>query len=161
MEGLSQERWEQLAEGNATQARKRVAADMLIRDTAGRVLLVDPTYKPYWDLPGGMAEANESPRLAAEREVREELGVEILAGSLLVLEWVPPRGPWDDLLAFVFDGGTVTEAAAMTLHVIDDEIRNFAFVTPEEARTLLRSDVAGRLTRALEASDTANYHENS
>jgi len=32
-----------LAEGNARQARKRVAADVLIRDRAGRVLLVDPT----------------------------------------------------------------------------------------------------------------------
>lgn len=42
-----------LAEGNATQARKRVAADVLIRDASGRVLLVNPTYKPGWDLPGG------------------------------------------------------------------------------------------------------------
>lgn len=39
-----------LAEGNATQARKRVAADVLLRDAAGRVLLVNPTYKPGWDL---------------------------------------------------------------------------------------------------------------
>ena len=63
-----------LAEGNARQARKRVAADVLIRDRAGRVLLVDPTYKPDWDLPGGMAEANEAPGAAAARELREELG---------------------------------------------------------------------------------------
>lgn len=41
-----------LAEGNARQARKRVAADVLIRDTAGRVLVVDPSYKEGWDLPG-------------------------------------------------------------------------------------------------------------
>jgi hypothetical protein len=32
-----------LAEGNATQARKRVSADVLLRDEAGRVLLVKPT----------------------------------------------------------------------------------------------------------------------
>lgn len=43
-----------LAEGNAKQARKRVAADVLLRDPSGRVLLVNPTYKPGWDLPGGM-----------------------------------------------------------------------------------------------------------
>jgi ADP-ribose pyrophosphatase YjhB (NUDIX family) len=48
-----------LAEGNARQARKRVAADVLFRDPEGRILLVDPTYKPDWDVPGGMAEANE------------------------------------------------------------------------------------------------------
>ncbi|MGX7828983.1 hypothetical protein ACTG9Q_28240 [Actinokineospora sp. 24-640] len=35
-------RFAYLAEGNAKQARKRVAADLLIRDEAGRVLLVNP-----------------------------------------------------------------------------------------------------------------------
>ena len=63
--------WEAyLAEGNAKQARKRVAADVLVRDTSERILLVDPSYKPDWDLPGGMAEANEPPsrRLSARFE---------------------------------------------------------------------------------------------
>ena len=49
-------RFAYLAEGNAKQARKRVAADLLIRDEAGHVLLVNPTYKDNWDLPGGMVE---------------------------------------------------------------------------------------------------------
>jgi hypothetical protein len=48
-----------LAEGNAKQARKRVSADAIVRDSSGRILLVDPIYKPDWDMPGGMAEANE------------------------------------------------------------------------------------------------------
>ena len=30
-----------------------MAACALFRDEDGRVLLVDPTYKPTWDLPGG------------------------------------------------------------------------------------------------------------
>ena len=61
--------WEAyLAEGNARQARKRVGADVILRDGAGRLLLVDPRYKPDWDLPGGMAEANEAPHEAARRE---------------------------------------------------------------------------------------------
>jgi len=34
-----------LAEGNRTQPRKRVSADVLFRDEAGRILLVDPRYK--------------------------------------------------------------------------------------------------------------------
>lgn len=53
-----------LAEGNATQARKRVSADVLLRDEEGRVLLVKPTYKPGWDLPGGMAEFVSPPEAA-------------------------------------------------------------------------------------------------
>lgn len=69
-----------LAEGNARQARKRVAADVLIRDQEDRVLLVDPTYKSSWDLPCGMVEANESPQTAAARELREELNLHIPIG---------------------------------------------------------------------------------
>ena len=71
------EAWQaHLAEGNRTQPRKRVGADVLFRDETGRILLVDPRYKPDWDLPGGMAEANEPPIEAAIREVREELDIE-------------------------------------------------------------------------------------
>jgi 8-oxo-dGTP diphosphatase len=65
-----------LAEGNARQARKRVSADALIRDQAGRVLLVNPGYKPGWDLPGGMAEANDAPADAVRRQLLEELGLD-------------------------------------------------------------------------------------
>jgi 8-oxo-dGTP diphosphatase len=65
-----------LAEGNAQQPRKRVSADAIIRDQAGRLLLVNPNYKPDWDLPGGMAEANEAPIDAVRRELREELGAD-------------------------------------------------------------------------------------
>ena len=66
-EGEGRARFEYLAEGNAKQARKRVASKVLIRDQSNRPLLVNPTYKEYWDIPGGMAEANESPRSAARR----------------------------------------------------------------------------------------------
>lgn len=58
-----------LAEGNAKQPRKRVGADVVFRDQQGRVLLVDPRYKPDWDLPGGMSDANEAPAETARREV--------------------------------------------------------------------------------------------
>jgi 8-oxo-dGTP diphosphatase len=99
-----------LAEGNRTQPRKRVSADVLFRDESGQILLVDPRYKPDWDLPGGMAEANEAPLDAARREVGEELGIEYAGGRLLAIDWVAPHGPWDDSLAFVFDGGILTGA---------------------------------------------------
>jgi 8-oxo-dGTP diphosphatase len=46
---------------------------VLFRDAAGRVLLVKPTYKNGWEIPGGYVDAGESPRAAAAREVKEEL----------------------------------------------------------------------------------------
>ncbi|MGH3757484.1 NUDIX domain-containing protein [Actinophytocola sp.] len=65
-------------------ARKRMAAGVLFRDKAGRVLLVEPSYKPNWEIPGGAVEADESPWDAAVRELGEELGWDRPLGRLLV-----------------------------------------------------------------------------
>jgi 8-oxo-dGTP diphosphatase len=54
-----------------------------------------------------MAEANEPPADALCRELREELGLDLQVGDLLCVDWVSPHGPWDDLLNFIFDGGTL------------------------------------------------------
>lgn len=140
-----------LAEGNATQPRKRVSADMLMFDAAGRFLLVDPSYKPDWDLPGGMAEANEPPHTAARREVKEELGLDAEPGRVLVVDWVAPHDPWDDEIAFVFDGGTLTEAQAGSLYPADGELQAFEFCTAGQARERLSPRRWRRTSAALEA----------
>lgn len=148
-------RWAYFAEGNAKQARKRVAAKVLIRDENGAVLLVNPNYKEFWDLPGGMAEANEAPRLAAQREVLKELGIELTIGRLLALDWAGPQGPWDDQLVFTFDGGVLVAEDQRRLQVSDPELSSFEFVAVDDAGTRLRADVADRLVRTLAAVGTA------
>jgi 8-oxo-dGTP diphosphatase len=144
-----------LAEGNRTQPRKRVGADVLFRDEAGRILLVDPKYKPDWDLPGGMAEANEPPLDAARREVREELGIELACGHLLVVDWVSPHGPWDDSLMFVFDGGVLSEEQQAEITLGDGELAAFRFFEAAEARSVLRGYVWGRMEAVLRTVDSA------
>ncbi|PZT72408.1 MULTISPECIES: NUDIX domain-containing protein [unclassified Streptomyces] len=138
-----------LAEGNAKQARKRVAADVLLRDPAGRVLLVNPTYKPGWDLPGGMAEANEPPDEAVRRELREELGQDVALLGLLVVDWVAPHGPWDDQIAFIFDGGTLDRVEDLRPH--DQELSEARFVPLDQARELVRERMRRRLDAAVAA----------
>jgi 8-oxo-dGTP pyrophosphatase MutT (NUDIX family) len=145
-----------LAEGNRTQPRKRLGADVLFRDDAGRVLLVDPRYKPDWDLPGGMAEANEPPLDAARREVWEELGIEYTGGRLLVIDWVSPHGPWDDSLMFVFDGGLLDADAQAQITLPDGELNEWRFWTPEECVTLLRQYVWRRAEAGLVAATTGS-----
>lgn len=154
-------RYAYLAEGNARQARKRVATKVLIRDETGRVLLVNPTYKAHWDLPGGMAEANEPPRTAASRELREELDLVSPLGRLLLVEWVGPRGPWDDQLVFVFDGGILNGKHISRLKLNDPELSAYQFLPADEADRLLRPDVQQRLDRARRAlaAGTTGYDE--
>lgn len=144
-----------LAEGNLGQPRKRVSADALVRDPAGRLLLVDPRYKPDWDTPGGMAEANEPPDESVRRELREELGLDLRPGTLLCLDWVAPHGPWDDLLAFVFDAGELTSRQVAGLQLHDDELAAFEFCTEQEAQQRLRPYVWRRIAAALEALRTS------
>ncbi|MDA0564150.1 NUDIX hydrolase [Streptomonospora sp. S1-112] len=143
-----------LAEGNRVQPRKRVAAEVVIHDTGGRILLVDPSYKPPWDIPGGMAEANEPPAQTAWRELREELGLDIELGGLLCVDWVAPHGPWDDLLMFVFDGGVLGPAQAAALAPADEELRRAEFCGRGEAEQRLRADVWRRTRAALAALST-------
>ncbi|MFF2374824.1 NUDIX domain-containing protein [Streptomyces xiamenensis] len=142
-----------LAEGNARQARKRVGADAVIRDSAGRVLLVEPTYKPGWDLPGGMAEANEAPEDAVVRELVEELGLRVSLRGLLVLDWIASHGPWDDQLAFVFDGGSLAadEVSELRPQGDDGEVRRIAFVHADEAVSWLPQRTGLRLAAAMNA----------
>ncbi|MFV2198722.1 NUDIX domain-containing protein [Nocardiopsis sp. LOL_012] len=144
---------EQLAEGNRTQPRKRVAAEVHLHDESGRLLLVDPVYKPYWDIPGGMVEANEPPHDAAVRELGEELGLEPVLGALLCVDWVAPHGPWDDLLMFVFDGGTLSSERAASLRPTDGELQELRWCTPAQAEELLREDVWARTRAALSARE--------
>lgn len=87
--------------------RKRIGAGVVAVDDHMRVLLVEPTYKTNWEVPGGLVELGEPPRIAAARECREELGFDVIIGRLLVMDWVPPRRLPDDGLMLLFAVGPI------------------------------------------------------
>lgn len=126
-------------------ATPRVAAGVLFRDDAGAVLLVKPTYKAGWDLPGGYVEPGESPKQAAQREVREELGFEAKIGELLVVDWAPHPVEGDKLL-FVFEGG---EVPGELRPAAPDEIELVRFWAPDDLREALPQRLHSRVTSAL------------
>lgn len=140
---------------NSFLPRKRAIGQMLIRDDADsartRVLLCQLTYKSDWDLPGGVVEVNESPRVAVTREIEEELALRIEAGALLLTDWMPPWGGWDDAIGLVFDGGV--HPADLVDRVVrqEREIRSAAFCTLDEVDARAADFTARRVRAALAA----------
>ncbi len=134
---------------NSFLPRKRAISQMLIRDTEDRVLLCGLTYKADWDLPGGVVEVGESPQLAVAREVNEELGLAITAGPLLLTDWLPPWGGWDDAICLVFDGG-VHDPSMIDLVVKQArEIRDAEFCSLEQVHERAADFTARRVVAAL------------
>ncbi|MFD7506829.1 hypothetical protein [Streptomyces sp. NPDC059850] len=69
----------------------------------------------------------------------------------MCVDWVAPHGPWDDQLAFVFDGGTLPADQARRLHPRDHELSACEFVAPDDALTMLPPRTRRRAAQALRA----------
>ncbi|MCW2846705.1 MAG: hydrolase [Marmoricola sp.] len=134
---------------NSFLPRKRAISQLLVRSTDGRVLLCQLTYKRDLDLPGGVVEVGESPQLAVEREVEEELALTITAGPLLLTDWLPPWGGWDDAICLVFDGGEVDPGVVDTIVRQEREIRSAGFYTLAEVQEKCADFTARRIESAL------------
>jgi ADP-ribose pyrophosphatase YjhB (NUDIX family) len=131
--------------------RKRMAAGVLFRDGGGRVLLVEPSYKPNWEIPGGAVDADEAPWHAAARELAEELGFRRPVGRLLVVDYVRPQDSRPEGVVFVFDGGVLEESDVDALTFPDGEIVSVGFYTSTEVRERVKPLLADRVLAALEA----------
>ena len=121
-----------------------MGAGAVIRDPAGRVLLVKPTYAPGWELPGGSTEADESPRESCRRELAEELGLDLQPGRLLVLEWQGPELDRTESLMLLYDGGVIDQ-----LTLPQQELEACVFVAPADLDVHLVPRLARRLRAAL------------
>ncbi|MFC7017256.1 NUDIX domain-containing protein [Streptomyces viridiviolaceus] len=131
-----------------------LAAGVLLFDEQDRVLLVDPTYKPGWEFPGGVVEPGEAPARAGMREVTEETGIVLDdVPALLVVDWESPAPPGFGGLRLLFDGGRLDSADAGRLLLPGPELRDWRFVTEEEAADLLPPVRYTRLRWALRARE--------
>jgi 8-oxo-dGTP diphosphatase len=135
----------------ATLPRKRMGSGVLLHDEGGRILLVEPVYKDYWELPGGAVDTDESPYDAAVRELEEELGLTIVPGRLLVVDWVPPRAGRTEGVMFVYDGGLLDAARTDEIRLPADELRSWAWSTLTEAQQRLSPLLARRAAAAMDA----------
>ncbi|GAA0303180.1 NUDIX hydrolase [Streptomyces polychromogenes] len=131
-------------------ARPRMAAGALFFDEADRILLVEPSYKDYLDIPGGYVEQGESPRQACVREVFEELRIQPGIGRLLVVDWAPTPGEGDKIL-YLFDGGHLSADLRDRITLQADELRGYGFHPAEHVPGLTIPRLARRIAAAVRA----------
>jgi 8-oxo-dGTP diphosphatase len=134
-----------------TLPRKRMAAGALFLDDAQGILIVKPTYRDRWLIPGGVVEEGESPAAACAREVREELGLDVCLGRLLCLEYQSPTEDRTESLQFVFHGGVLAADQIAAIVVARDELSEYEFAQQEEAVLKLVPRLATRVCLALSA----------
>ena len=126
-----------------------VSAGALIFDRAGLLLILKPTYKSGWTIPGGVMEADgETPWDACRREVREECGLEVRGGRLACVDFRPSRPERPGGIRFLFDCGAVDDAELAGITVQPEEVAEFRLVPLDEALELLRPPIRRRVRAA-------------
>ena len=115
-----------------------VACDTFVLNEKHEVLLIQRADNKYWALPGGCHDLGETPKLCAERECREETGLEVeVTGLLGVLSsncYDYENYPWkeNEFVHLLFRGrvvGGAEELSSETLQIAwfaEDELPDFS-----------------------------------
>lgn len=143
--------------------RKWMGAGALFFNAEGKVLIVKPTYKKdFWEIPGGSVDENESPWVCCQREVREELGLDISAKKLLSVDYISNHDERGDRLMFIFDGGVLPPSEISRIVLQEKELCEYRFVDVAEAKELLGTKLKRRVPNSIQAQNegTMIYLEN-
>jgi 8-oxo-dGTP diphosphatase len=129
------------------------SAGAMIFDRSGRLLILKPTYKTGWTIPGGVMEADgETPWAACRREVREECGLQVHRGRLACVDFRPPRPGRPGGLRFLFDCGQLGDDQLGAIALQPEEIAAYRLAPVRTALELLRKPVRRRVRAALRAA---------
>ena len=132
--------------------RVPASASALIFDHFGRLLVLKPTYKGGWTLPGGQMEANgETPWEACRREVQEETGLVLDSGRLVCVDFLRPRPGKPGGLRFLFDCGRFRDETFGSVRLQEDELSEYRLEEMDRAIELLSGPLRRRVRRAVGA----------
>jgi 8-oxo-dGTP diphosphatase len=82
--------------------------------------------------------------------VKEELGLDVQLGPLLVVDWAPHPDEGDKLL-FIFEGWVLNEVQSTSIQLQSDELAEYAFYDPAEVDSVLIPRLARRVIAAAQA----------
>ena len=136
------------------------SAGALVWDRKGRLLILKPTYKGGWTIPGGIIEANgETPWEACRRETREECGLEVRRGRLVCVDFLRPRPGRPGGMRFLFSCGTFRDSMLSGIVLQEVEISAYRLARVDRALRQLSGPVRRRVTAAVNNSGKLQYLE--
>jgi ADP-ribose pyrophosphatase YjhB (NUDIX family) len=136
------------------------SAGALIFDRAGRLLILKPTYKSGWTIPGGVMEADgETPWEACRREVREECGLQVRSARLACVDFRRPRPGRAGGMRFLFDCGAFDDATLAGVVLQAEEISACRLARLPAALKLLRGPIRRRVRAACAGTRTVYLEE--
>lgn len=146
-----------------TLPKKRMGVGALFLNENNELLIVKPSYKDHWSVPGGVVDENESPQKACKREVKEEIGLDIERPKFLCVDWTSPTPEKGESLQFIFFGGALQQEQINKIKLQADEISEYQFLSLEKALPLLSEKLKRRIPKCLEAmkNNTALYLEDA
>ncbi len=128
------------------------SAGALIRDPEGRLLILKPTYKKGWTIPGGQIDpGGESPWDACRRETEEECGLVVERGRLVCVDFLTPRPDRAGGVRFLFDCGTFSDATLAEVRLQESEIEDHRIAELDDALELLSGPLRRRVSRSAGA----------
>ncbi len=136
-----------------TLPEKRISGGCLFFDERGWLLVVNPTYKETWEIPGGVVEKNESPREAVIREVYEELGFFCQPERLLCVDYSDESEKRTESLHFIFLGPLLTADMIAAIKLPKEELSEYRILPAKKGIKLLNKKLRRRVSRCLTVLD--------
>jgi 8-oxo-dGTP diphosphatase len=129
--------------------RKNAGSSVLIFNSKNELLLVKPSYKEGWLLPGGAINEKESPTEACFREVYEELRLKLKDIKFISVDYI--RYEDEEGFRFVFYAGVLSEEEILQIKLPETELTDFKFVRIEELHKYLNIKLKNRIPKSVEA----------
>jgi 8-oxo-dGTP diphosphatase len=141
--------------------KKQMASGAIIYDSYGKILIVKPSYKNCWHLPGGVIEEFESPYSACVREVKEETNLSIVPKKLKAINHLGIESEKVDALVFIFDCGSICQYEKESIRVPAQEIEEYRFIDNREIAQYLDVRMAEIIQNCLNSGNQNTlYMEN-
>ncbi len=133
-------------------SRKAVSAAALFFNRENKILILKPSYKDYWALPGGVSDFYESPWKTCLREIKEEINLDISEErKLLSVFYAFSKEKDREYIQFLFYGGKLDNKQMKSIKIDNNEIVDFKFIKPEEGVNFLSKETAERVLKSIKA----------